>query len=91
MKITEVIEFGKVLDIYPFDGCIVLRVKGLRTGIEYQGCKHQVVGRMPAIYDTVAIERADLEKDEYAFRFSREGVTCDIVAPPAVSQLAFVR
>lgn len=89
--IVEVIEVGKVLDIYPYDGCVVLRVKGLRTGIEYQGCTHQVRGRMPAIYENVVIERADLEKDKYAFRFSREtGVTCAIV-PSTDERVALAR
>lgn len=79
----EIIEIGKVLDVYPYEGCVNLRVKGERTGIEYVGCAHQVIGRMPAVYENVAVERSDVKESGYAFKFNREGACASLVVLPA--------
>jgi hypothetical protein len=67
--ITEVIEYGKVLDVYPEHGCVQLYVLGLRTGIEYAGCVCQCKGRHPLVREEVVIERGDA-REEYAYYFN---------------------
>lgn len=67
--ITQVIEFGRVVDIYPDAGRVMLRVLGERTGIEYLGFKdEQVVGPCPCIGGKVTIER---NEGYPAFMFSQ--------------------
>lgn len=69
-KIVEVIELGRVMDVYPYEGCVTYRVTGLKTGIEYLGCRHQIIGQVPGVFEVVSIERSD-PKVDYAFKFSK--------------------
>ena len=46
-----------MLDIYPDYGCTQIRVRGLRTGIEYLSCVCDLHGACPKIFDTLVIMR----------------------------------
>lgn len=58
--IIQAIEFGRVVDLFPDMGKVMLRVRGERTHIEYLGSlSEQMIGPCPCIGGRVLIERND--------------------------------
>lgn len=77
-KIAQVIEFGRVMDIYPDYGCTQLRVKGERTGIEYVQCICHLRGHCPAVYGRVIVEHGPKCEGRSTHVFSTEGLLDDV-------------